>query len=361
MVDLRHKHQAGLHGETGKRLPFVLCRPPFALRFSPFTSSPSLPDLSSPSSVSPENEQGGAMSLFEHLAELRQRVIRFFLVFVVCFIASYAFRTEILDVMRDPVVGPLAKYRVEAERVEGQRSQAEDFKPDHFSCDCEETSVAEDGGQVRLSCVCTRLANATATARSGSSELVFLGLTELFFTQLKAAFFFALFLAFPYLMIQVWGFVGPALYKKEKKVFWWFAVSSYFCFIGGALFGYFIVFPFGFDFFLSLSQPGEIMPNLAIGEYFAFSLKLLFAFGIVFELPVITLVLSRLGLLTARWMIVNSKYAVLAIFALSAILTPPDPFTMMLMAVPLCSLYVLSVFICFLGQRRDKKGDASLS
>ena len=184
--------------------------------------------------------------------------------------------------------------------------------------------------------------------------MVYIGLPELFFTQMKVAIFAGIFISLPFLMIELWGFVGPALYKGERKVFWVFAISSYFFFIGGALFGYFVVFPYGFDFFLSLTQIGEIMPSLSIGQYLSLAIKLLIAFGLIFELPLATFILARLGIVTPELMIKQSRIAILVMFVASAMLTPPDPFTMMLMAGPLILLYLLSILVCFLGVNRQK-------
>jgi sec-independent protein translocase protein TatC len=171
---------------------------------------------------------------------------------------------------------------------------------------------------------------------------------------MKVAIFTGFFLSFPYLLIELWGFVGPALYRSEKKVFWIFAISSYVFFIGGALFGYFIVFPYGFDFFLSLTQMGEIMPSLSVGEYLGFAVKLLMAFGFIFELPLATFILARMGVVTPELMIKQARIAIVVIFILSALLTPPDPFTMILMAGPLLLLYILSIGVCFIGVNRQK-------
>ena len=115
-----------------------------------------------------------------------------------------------------------------------------------------------------------------------------------------------------------------------------------------------LFFPYGFEFFLSLSQPNEILPSLSVGQYVGFALKLLFAFGIVFELPLIILILSRLGIVTPKFLINNTKYAVVAAFIFGAILTPPDPFTMMLMAIPLIMLYLLSIVLCYITYSRKK-------
>ena len=208
-------------------------------------------------------------------------------------------------------------------------------------------------GQINLNCNCT-LSTASVQQSSPHSSMVFLGLPELFFAQMKVAIFAGFFLAFPYLLIEIWGFVGPALYRGERKVFWIFAICSYFFFIGGALFGYFVVFPYGFDFFLSLTQMGEIMPSLSVGGYLSFALKLLLAFGTIFELPLATFILARMGIVTPEIMIKQSRMAILVVFILSAMLTPPDPFTMMLMAGPLIILYLFSIGVCFLGVNRQK-------
>ncbi|MDT8448026.1 MAG: twin-arginine translocase subunit TatC [bacterium] len=219
----------------------------------------------------------------------------------------------------------------------GQPPEAESYYEDT------ETLVLE------LNCRCV-----AEKAKSNEGAMVYIGLPELFFAQMKVAIYSAIFLSFPYLLVQLWGFVGPALYKDEKKVFWGFGISTFVFFLGGASFGYFVVFPFGFDFFLSLSQPGEIMPNLSIGEYLDFTVKLFLAFGLIFELPVAVFILARLGILTPQLMISQARPALVVITVLSAVLTPPDPFTMLLMAGPLTLLYLLSIGVCFVAVNRKK-------
>ncbi len=206
---------------------------------------------------------------------------------------------------------------------------------------------------LNLNCQC-ELAGVSNKEAAPHSSMVFIGLPELFFAQMKVAIFAGFFLCFPYLLIELWGFVGPALYRSEKKVFWIFSIFSFIFFIGGALFGYFVVFPYGFDFFLSLTQMGEIMPSLSVGEYLSFALKLLMAFGFIFELPLVTFILARMGVVTPELMIKQSRVAILIVFILSAVLTPPDPFTMVLMAGPLIILYIISIGVCFLGVNRKK-------
>jgi len=205
-------------------------------------------------------------------------------------------------------------------------------------------------GTIQLNCQC----KTEAAIESSHSSMVFIGLPELFFAQMKVAIFAGLFLAFPYLLIEIWGFVGPAMYKGERKVFWIFSIGSYIFFIGGALFGYFVVFPFGFDFFLGLTQLGQIMPSLSIGEYLGFAIKLLIAFGCIFEMPLVTFILARMGVVTPQLMIKQARVAILGVFVISAVLTPPDPFTMMLMAGPLILLYIFSIGVCYVGLNKQK-------
>ena len=205
-------------------------------------------------------------------------------------------------------------------------------------------------GTINLNCQCS----VGQPEPDTGSTMVYIGLPELFFAQMKVAIFAGFFIAFPYLLIELWGFIGPALSSAEKKVYWIFSIFTYFFFIGGALFGYFIVFPFGFDFFLSLAQPGEIMPSLSIGEFLSLAIKLLLAFGFMFEMPLATFILARLGILTPGIMIRQARIALLIVFILSAVLTPPDPFTMMLMAGPLILLYLLSIGVCFVGLNKQK-------
>ncbi len=201
----------------------------------------------------------------------------------------------------------------------------------------------------RLNCVCT-----LKQANNTGSPMVYLGLAELFFAQMKVAIFAGLFFSLPYLLIEIWLFIAPALYFKEKKLFWIFVPSTYLFFISGAIFGYTIVFPFGFDFFLSLSQPGKIMPSLSIGNYLSFVTHLFLAFGFIFELPVFVFILARMGLLTPQTMLRNLRFALLIIAVASAVLTPPDPFTMLLMGIPLTLLYLISIVVCFFAQNKHK-------
>ena len=173
-------------------------------------------------------------------------------------------------------------------------------------------------------------------------KLIFTGLPEAFFTYLKVSLLSGLMLAAPVLLYQFWIFVAPGLYDKERKLLIPIVFLSSFFFIGGALFGYFIVFPFGFKFFLGFaSETIKALPSMR--EYLSFSSKLLLAFGLVFELPLVITFLARLGIVTVEFLKKNRKYALLLFFVFAAILTPPDVVTQIMMAFPLMLLYEISI------------------
>lgn len=367
------------------------------------------------------SEQDKPMSMIEHLEELRGRLLRFLGVLLLAVLVTYAYRKEILDLVKKPVEEPLKKYTAVQQQAI-PKAQTENGFPSLGNYDCSCKPVMEsvspkrkvmktEGDQsiqeptqnqddsfltrissifsdfflytqvllgknpspipgssvqpvksqplastetmpetIRLNCQCSLSAQAL---QSQGANMVFIDLPELFFAQMKVAIFAGFFLAFPWFLMEIWGFVGPALYRGEKKVFWVFAISSFFFFIGGALFGYFVVFPFGFDFFLSLTQPGEITPSLSIGEYLGFASKLLMAFGLIFEMPLVVFILARVGILSPGAMIRKARFAILIIFILSAMLTPPDPYTMMLMSGPLLMLYILSIGVCFMAFNKN--------
>ena len=184
--------------------------------------------------------------------------------------------------------------------------------------------------------------------------LVFIQLTEPFFTYLRIGLYTSLFLTFPYLLGQIWLFVRPALYGKERKAVWPFILLSYPLFVGGGLFGYFIVIPLGYDFFLGFENEFTL-PTLSMASYLSLTIHLLFAFGLVFELPTISFILTRLGILNANWLRTNRKYSLVVIFIGAAVLTPPDVFTQTLMAGPLIILYEISILVSQMAGRNTEK------
>ena len=172
--------------------------------------------------------------------------------------------------------------------------------------------------------------------------LIYTGLPEAFFTYLKVAFLAGLIVASPIILYQFWMFVAPGLYKNERRMMMPIVLLSSFFFVGGALFGYFIVFPWGFKFFLGFATD-TIRPLPSMKEYFGFSAKLLLAFGLVFELPLVLTFMAKLGLVSVEFLKKNRKYAMLLFFAGAAILTPPDVITQIMMALPLMVLYEISI------------------
>jgi len=178
------------------------------------------------------------------------------------------------------------------------------------------------------------------------STMVYTGLPEAFFTYMKTAFLAGFFLAVPMILYQLWMFVAPGLYPKERVVALPFVLCSTVFFVGGALFGYFVVFPFGFKFFLSYATD-VIKPLPSVKEYLSFSAKLLLAFGLIFELPVLTFFLARIGLITHTFMARNRRYAILLVFIIAAVLTPPDVISQLMMGFPLLILYELSIWVAW--------------
>ncbi|MBU4259897.1 MAG: twin-arginine translocase subunit TatC [Proteobacteria bacterium] len=195
------------------------------------------------------------------------------------------------------------------------------------------------------------------SAMQADDKLIFTGLPEAFFTYLKVSLLSGLMLSAPVILYQFWMFVAPGLYDKERKLLIPIVLLSSFFFVGGALFGYFVVFPFGFKFFLGFATE-TIKPLPSMREYLSFSSKLLLAFGLVFELPLIITFLARLGIVTVEFLKKNRKYAILLFFVVAAILTPPDVVTQIMMAFPLMALYEISILGArVFGKKKSQKID----
>ena len=173
-------------------------------------------------------------------------------------------------------------------------------------------------------------------------KLIYTSLPEAFFTYLKVSFLSGIMIASPIIIYQFWSFVAPGLYQKEKKVFLPIIFLSSFFFLAGSLFGYFIVFPLGFKFFLSFATE-TIRPLPSMKEYLSFAAKLLLAFGVCFELPLVLTALAKLGVVTVDFLKKNRKYALLIFFIAASILTPPDVISQVMLAIPLAMLYELSI------------------
>lgn len=184
-------------------------------------------------------------------------------------------------------------------------------------------------------------------------RLIFTNLPEMFLTYIKVAFVAGILVAAPVIFYEMWRFIAPGLYQHEKKYAVPFVVSSTLLFVGGALFGYFVVFPFGFEFFMAFANDYvKALPS--VKQYFSFAIKLLLAFGAVFELPVIIFFLTKIGVVTPDLLKKKRKYAILLTFALAAILTPPDVITQLMMAGPLIILYEIGILISRLAYKKKQ-------
>jgi sec-independent protein translocase protein TatC len=176
------------------------------------------------------------------------------------------------------------------------------------------------------------------------SRLIFTNLPEMFIAYIKVALIAGIILAIPVIFYELWMFLAPALYQKEKRYFIPFVLFSSILFVAGSLFGYSVVFPYGFKFFISFATE-DIQALPSVKQYFSFAIRLLLAFGLVFELPVVVFFLTKIGLITPDSMKRFRKFAILSSFILSAILTPPDVATQIMMALPIIILYELSIII----------------
>ncbi len=186
-------------------------------------------------------------------------------------------------------------------------------------------------------------------------DLIFLSLPDPFMLYIKISFLASIFFMAPFIFYQLWHFVAPGLYKKEKKYVWPFVAFTSFFFLLGGAFGYFIVLPVICRFFLSMGS--NFKASLTINQYFTFTMRLLLGIALVFEIPTLVLFLSRMGIISAKWMIRQFKYAVLVVFIIAAIITPtPDFITQSVIAIPMLALYGFSILVALLvGRGREKK------
>jgi sec-independent protein translocase protein TatC len=190
-------------------------------------------------------------------------------------------------------------------------------------------------------------------ALPAQSAMIFTGLPEAFFIHMKIAFFASLLLTAPYTLFEIWRFISPGLYKVERRLVFPFVFFSSILFLGGVLFGYFVALPPAFSFFVSFSTD-FLKPMISFREYLDLTLKFLLAFGLCFEMPVFMFFLAKIGVVNAKMLSKQRRYAILIIFIAAAILTPsPDVFSQILMAIPLMVLYEVSIIVVKFA-RRDK-------
>jgi len=265
--------------------------------------------------MSDSEVESSAAPLIEHLAELRNRLIRSVLAFVVGMLISYTVSQQIFDFLAGPI--------------------------------------------------CTQLIEAT-----GECGLIFTGLQKGFTTALRISMFGGFILAFPIIGWQLWQFVAPGLYKKEKGAFLPFLLASPVLFFIGASFAFYAVLPLAFDFFLGYQNLGpegaEPLDGPAavgisflgtIDEYLGLTMKFVLAFGLTFQLPVLMTLLAKAGMLNAKSLTSTRKYAIVAILGLAAIITPPDVITQIIMFTVIYGLYELSIILVKIV---DKKREAQL-
>ena len=195
-------------------------------------------------------------------------------------------------------------------------------------------------------------------------RLIFTALQETFLTYLKISFFTAFFVTCPFILMQIWKFIAPGLYKHEKIAILPYLVLTPILFFLGGMLVYYLIMPLAIKFFLSFESTGlstnlPIQLEAKVNEYLSLVMKLIFAFGISFQLPVILSLLARIGIVDSNFLKKRRKYVVVIIFAAAALLTPPDPITQIGLAIPLLILYELSIFsVKFIESKNLKDSDA---
>ena len=230
----------------------------------------------------------------EHLIELRSRLLKSIIFLIITFIVCYIFSDKIYNFLVDPYA----------------------------------QAVKDDGNNRRL---------------------IFTALHETFLTYLKLAFFAAFFFSCPLILIQIWKFVAPGLYKDEKLALLPFLIATPVLFLLGGMLVYYLIMPLAIKFFLSFETAAingslPIQLEAKVNEYLSLVMRLILAFGISFQLPVFLTLLAKVGFITSEYLKTRRKYVVIIIFSMAAILTPPDPITQIGLALPLLLLYEISIF-----------------
>jgi sec-independent protein translocase protein TatC len=248
-----------------------------------------------------DNEQ--SVSFVGHLSELRSRLIKSFLFLMLAFIVSYYFSKEIYEFLVKPYADAVIENNLDR-------------------------------------------------------RLIFTALHEAFITYLKVAFFASFFITSPIFLTQIWKFVAPGLYKNEKKALLPYLIATPILFIFGGMLVYYLIMPLAIKFFLSFESSADvgtiaIQLEAKVNEYLSLIMKLIFAFGLSFQLPVILSLLARIGVIDSEYLKTRRKYVVVIIFAVAAILTPPDPITQIGLAFPLLILYELSILTVKIIEKKE--------
>jgi len=195
-------------------------------------------------------------------------------------------------------------------------------------------------------------------------RMIYTGLAEAFFTYLKVAFWAGAFLTFPFVASQLWMFIAPGLYRTEKQAFLPFLIATPILFFMGGAMVYYFIFPLAWRFFLSFETPGgegmlPIELEARVGEYLSLVMKLIFAFGLSFQLPVALTLMGRVGLITSEQLARNRKFAIVAVFVVAAIITPPDIISQVGLAIPILLLYELSIIAVRIVEKRRAEAEAA--
>ena len=197
---------------------------------------------------------------------------------------------------------------------------------------------------------------------SGQTKLIYTAIFEAFFVEIKVAFFAATFFSFPVFATQLWRFVAPGLYSKEKRAFLPFLLATPVLFVTGASMAYFMAIPVALEYLLGFGgNVGGVEQQALPGvdNYLNFVMKFIFGFGISFLLPVLLMLLERAGIVTLEQLKSARRYAIVGAFAIAAVLTPPDVVSQLLLAIPLCILYELALIAIWFTRRRRKKAEAA--